>query len=102
MTLPTGYSNPTLYNSLTVQKIPQYIKVPIVGGQIDTSTFLFYNSDVNPPGSQYVAYWFDNNNTLINPTSGTATPFTVSGPTVTLTAPTLTSPTFATPPVPQT
>lgn len=102
--LPLANTRPTLWNANRQQVLPTYIKVPIVGGIIDNATQIFYTSDMNPPGTTYVAYWFGSDDVLVAPASGTATPFSVTSTPVTLTAPTLTVPTLsgATAPVPQT
>lgn len=101
--LPTGYSQPTLFNSFIPQQLPRYVKVPVINGAIDTTTAIPWTSDIDPPGSSYVAYWMDNNNTLIAPASGTASAFQITGSSMTLTVPTLTMPVYsAAAPVPQT
>lgn len=98
--LPTGDA-PYLFNSTRPQQLPPYTRIPIIGGQLDNNTGVFYNSNLQPPGTRYVAYYFDSNNVLIAPASGTATPFAVSATPVTLTVPTLTVPALGTAPVPQ-
>lgn len=101
--LPNGYSQPTLVNSYIIQQLPRYTKVPIVNGVIDTTTGIFWNSDVDPPGTNYEAYFMDNNNVIIAPVSGSATPFSIGASVATLTVPTLTMPVYSqTQPVPQT
>jgi len=103
LVLPNGYSQPTLVNSYIVQQLPNFTKVPIVNGAIDNTTGVFWNSDIDPPGTHYVAYFMDNNNALIAPSSGTATPFSIGGSVATITVPTLPQPVYsAAAPVPQT
>ena len=102
LVLPNGYSQPTVVNSYIIQQFPVFTKVPIVNGAIDNTTGVFWNSDIDPPGTQYVAYYMDNNNALIAPTSGTAMPFSIGGSVATLTVPTLPQPVYsAANPVPQ-
>lgn len=101
LTLPSGYTTPYLYNSAKSQAIPRYGKIPVTGGVIDSSTKLFWNADIVPPGSTYRFYWFDDNDSLIAPSSGTAGAFTVDAATETITAPTLTVPSSSSVPVPQ-
>ncbi len=102
--LPSGYSQLTMFNSYVTQALPLYIKVPIVNGTIDTTTGVPWNSDIDPPGTSYYAYFCDNNNAVIAPTSGSASPFSVGSSQYTLTVPTLSVPSYAssTPPTPQT
>lgn len=101
--LPQGYSQPTLINSYVQQQLGRYIRVPIVNGTIDTTTAIPWNSDIDPPDTAYVAYFFDNSNALIAPTSGSASPFSVGSATFTINVPSLPRPNYSgvTPPVPQ-
>lgn len=104
LTMPSasGVSyKPHLFNALLRQEIPRYIQVPIINGVIDPSTSPYWNADVDPPGTQYVAYWFDSNSVLVAPASGTATPFSIASVTQILTVPTLPVPTGSSVPVPQ-
>lgn len=102
--LPNGYSQPTIFNSYIPQQFSRYIKVPIINGAIDTTTGAFWNSDIDPPGTSYVAYFCDNNNAIIAPVSGSATLFTIANSTYQLNVPALPSPSYSgvTPPIPQT
>lgn len=97
------YTTPFLWAASRAQALPQYVKVPIVNGLIDQTTQLFFNANMDPPGTSYVAYWFDRNNAMIAPANGAATPFTVTSLTTTITVPTLTLPNYsgAVAPVPQ-
>ena len=45
-----------LYPSI---KLPLFQRIPIVDGALNDSCGLFYNSDVTPPGSQYLAWYYD-------------------------------------------
>lgn len=101
--VPNGYSQLTLTNSYVPQQLPRYIKVPIINGTIDTTTGVPWTSDIDPPGTNYVAYFCDNNNAVIAPTSGSASPFSVAGSTYTINVPTLTMPSYSgqVPPTPQ-
>lgn len=101
LNLPTtGYSAYTMISAGSPLYIPLNTKVPVIGGTV-SSAYLFYNADLVPPGSQYSAYWYSRQRVLINPPSGSATPFSVTAATTTVTAPTLTVPTYGTTPVPQ-
>lgn len=89
LSLPSGYTKHKLKNSLQPLTIPQTTKVPIVDGVIDQSTGVYYNADVNPPGTTYSAAVYDTSDTLIGSVVGT---ITVSAETTTVTIPTLTVP----------
>lgn len=91
-TTPEGFTAPYLWASQRRQDLPPTCKVLIVNGVIDSSTQLFYNANLNPPGTQYVAYYFSQDNVLIAPATGDAVPFTVTANPTTLTVPTLTAP----------
>jgi hypothetical protein len=93
--LPNGYSQPTLVNSYVTQQLGRYIKVPIVNGSIDQTTGVPWNSDIDPPGTAYVAYYCDNNNTIIAPATSTASAFTINSGMYTLTVPALPSPSYS-------
>jgi hypothetical protein len=101
LSLPTGYTNIKCFGSQLPQEIPRYIKVPIIAGQLDQTTQIFYTTDMDPPATQYFAYWFDRNNQLITPDPGTAVGFVVSTPVVTIAIPTLTLPSVGPAPTPQ-
>lgn len=85
---------PNLKSCLKYQPLPQFTKVPVIAGCIDQTTQVFYNADLNPPGTTYKAYWYTPESVLIAPAIGTAVAFSVTGTPVTLTVPTLTTPTY--------
>lgn len=97
------YTQPTLWNSYRYTQLPRYIQIPIIAGQIDQTTQVFLTTQQEPPGTQYVAYWFDAEGNLIAPTSGTATPFSITDITYIITPPTLNKPSYsgAVPPTPE-
>lgn len=103
--MPTGYSQPTLFGAVVRQTLPRYIKCPIVNGQIDQTTGLPWNSDIDPPGTGWVAYFYDNSDMLIAPGSGSAVAFSVAASAYTLSVPAgglpAPSQTSATTPIPQ-
>lgn len=92
LSLPAGYTTAQMDPKFPRQRIPTRIKVPIVNGMYDQQTLVLYNSSITPPNTQYVAYWYDPNDTLI---SGPSVLFTVSNPVVVLPTPTLTLPTVS-------
>lgn len=81
------------------QRLPQWIFIPIKQGVIDAATKLWYNADLNPPGTQYVAYWYDSLKRLV--VSGVPTPFTISTASHAISLPTITVPNNGTVPTPQ-
>lgn len=72
--------------------------IPILNGNFQLGS-LFYNEDVVPPGTQYVANYFDSTNTAVG--SQTAA-FTVTAGTFTIPAVTLTPPSVGSAPTPAT
>lgn len=91
-------------NSGVSERLPQFYKVPVDDGIPNASCGLFYNADINPPGSTYV-YW-----TYVGGTSGVparmiagpSSSFTVSSATITLPSLTLTLPSAGSAPDPDT
>lgn len=79
-------------NSYVRRVLPQWVQLPIrEGAFVGSPCGVPYNADINPPGSQYVAWYYDTNGKKIaGPTSAfivSATTFSV--PTATLTVPTV-------------
>lgn len=102
--LPNNYNEPRLWAANVLQKLPQFTKIPIVEGVLDTDSAVFFNEDLDPPNTTYFAYWFDQHDRLIAPTSGTAVGFSITADPHTITPPTLTVPSYAgaTDPTPET
>lgn len=72
-------------------RIPKYTDLRIVDGALAQSEpSLFYNADLNPPGTTYTAQFVDMFGTAIASVAGGA--FSVSNPTTTVTVPVLTVP----------
>lgn len=86
----------------TAQRLPIWIEVPINAGTFNQQTKIWYNSSIDPPNTQYVAYWYDGNNRRLFPATGDSpTPFvvnqfTVTGGTYTISIPMLTVPSVGT------
>lgn len=79
-----GHASPT-------EKFPQFAPIPIVEGLYNPSLGLYYNQDISPPGSTYIARYYDTTKRLI---AGPSIAFSVaSDPISTLPAATLTVPT---------
>lgn len=89
LSLPTGYSSAYFEPKFPRQRMPLRLKVPITNGLYDPATAVPFNTSIDPPNTQYVAFWFDVNNVQI---AGPSALFTVSGETVTPPTPTLTIP----------
>lgn len=86
--------------SFPFQRLPLWAKIPIIQGVFDSNSTLFFNADIDPPNTQYVAYFYDSANVRRGTSSGL---FTVSADPTTVTIPTLTAPTAAgAPPTPET
>ena len=77
--------------------LPDFMYAPIVNGKWNQSSGLFYNSDLTPPNSRYVAWYYDlSKRQLAGPTSN----FAASTATITLPELPLTSPAIGANPVP--
>lgn len=98
VSLPSTYTQPFLFHASKPTKLPRSIRVEIAAGKLDNSIKLYYTEDLNPPSTSYYAKWYDLQGNLI---ASTASPFTVSADTTTLTVPTLTVPTSGSAPTPQ-
>lgn len=73
----------------TSQRLPLWVTVPVVEGQVDTNTTLFYTNQMDPPNTRYSIYWFDMTWKRIYPIgslpaliSVTANPYVVTQPTL--------------------
>lgn len=63
-------------NVAGVDKIPIFALIPIIQGVPNANIGLFYNEDINPPTTQYVAYLYDAGRRQL---AGPSSTFTVSG-----------------------
>ena len=91
----------TLAGLPSPQRLPIWTVVPIVGGIYDNQTKVWQNKGMTPPGTQYVAYWYDLSRRRLFPPTGTSpTPFSINSTAFTMPTPTLTAPTSGTVPVP--
>jgi hypothetical protein len=98
--LPGDHTLAALDNSYA-NLIPLRTVIPIVEGVYNQNCSLYFNADIEPPNTQYVAYWYDATKKRIAP-SGDGTLFTVTADPHVLTPPTLTvPPTATTVPAPQ-
>ena len=70
--------------------LPQFAKVPIVKGYLNSSCGLFYNEDISPPETTYNVRFYDTTKRLID---GPSAAFTVTtNPINSIPEPTLTTP----------
>jgi hypothetical protein len=80
----TAWPSISLGNRFAKRTIPVARMLPIIEGKFDQSSWLYFNADVTPPGSQYVAYFYDTNDKQVAGWSSafrvTATGFTVPTP----------------------
>lgn len=73
------------------EQLPQFAMVPIIDGLYNTALGLYFNAEISPPGSTYIARIYDTTKRVIG---GPTAPFTVttdpinSIPSMTLTVPT--------------
>jgi len=93
-----NYANISVKGFQPQQRVPNFARVPIKAGKYHTEAALFYNEDLSPPNTRYVAYWYDSTDRQIN---GPSAQFTVTTDPFTPPTPTLTSPSVgAAPPSP--
>lgn len=84
--------------SLPRQRLPQGCKIPITDGNFDQNSRLWYNADIDPPNSQYFAWFYTNENKQI---AGPTDAFQITMPTTLIDVPTLPAPALNfTPPAP--
>lgn len=95
LALPGSYAAVSMDGTFPRARIPTNTVVPITDGTYNQNVQLYFNSDIEPPNTQYAAYFYDLSWTRIAP-SGTAALFTIATDPYTLVAPTLTAPTSAT------
>jgi hypothetical protein len=79
----------TLATQSPAQPLPLNTVIQITNGKADSQARVFYNADLRPPNSQYVAWWYDSTGTLI---AGPSVQFTVSTDPFSPPTPTLTTP----------
>lgn len=79
-------------------RIPRWITIPIVDGEIDSNSTLIYTADLEPPNTRYAIYYLDNTMEKVLASPGESDLFTVSAVETTITPPTLTVPTAPTEP----
>ncbi len=94
LAMPSGYVglNAFVAGFNPVMPLAQRWRFFIANGYIDAGSTLPYTTSLEPPNTQYAAFWYDLNDILINTTSAM---FTVSSSPVILTAPALAAPTAA-------
>ncbi len=83
LALPVGYTYSTIANQLIPQPIGNHIKVRIQQGAYDQSARIYQNVGIEPPNSQYVAYFYDNNDTQLGHTALftiATSPYTIAVP----------------------
>ena len=89
---PVGYSSASIKNQLVVQPIGDHIKVRIIQGVYDQAARIYQNLFLEPPNTQYVAYYFDNNDKELGHTglfTIATSPYTITQPTLALPAATI-------------
>lgn len=100
LALPTGYAQINLDQSPSPLRIPTATKIAIIGGVIDLTSGVYFNSDIEPPGSKYVFYFVDATNTQVGVGSGlltvNANPYIITVPTLTVPTSSVTVPVLET------
>ncbi len=82
-------------------RIPAWIRIPVVDGELSTEARVLNNADLEPPNSRYAAFWYDLTGRRV---AGPSALFAVSGDTYDIDAivPILTAPAASTgAPVPE-
>jgi hypothetical protein len=86
------------------EAIPQFTKIPVKDGLLNSSCGLFYNADLTPPASIYYAWIYVPNGPtaggVCRMIAGPSASFSVTAPTFEIPALTLTVPTVGTQPTP--
>ncbi len=72
------------------ETLPAFATIPIQNGLLNSNLGLFYNEDISPPNTTYIARWYDTTKRLV---SGPGSPFSVDSDPIVLTIPTPTAPT---------
>lgn len=87
----------SLGNRSSRRVIPIWSPIPIAEGAYGTNFGVWYNADITPHDSQYIAYYYDSNGVQI---AGPSSAFSVSSATFSVPALTLTVPTMGSNPTP--
>lgn len=87
----------SLGNRSTRRSVPVWAPIPVTEGAFGTDFGVYYNADLTPHNSQYIAYYYDSNGVQI---AGPSTAFSVSTPTFTVPSLTLTVPSMGSNPTP--
>ncbi len=83
LAFPTGYTSASIANQLIPQPIGDHIKVRVQQGVYDQSARIYQNASIEPPNTQYVAYYYDNNDTQLGHTALftiATSPYTITVP----------------------
>jgi len=89
----TAWTSVSMGDNYPAATLPVWARIPIVDGKFNASSGLFFNSDITPPGSKYVIYYYDSTGRRI---AGPSASISVTSdpidslPAVTLTAPSTT------------
>jgi hypothetical protein len=88
-----AYTGIYLNNLYPPLKLPTWYRIGILQGAYDTVARIYYNADLNPPNTRYVAYFYDIHKNLVG---GPTSLFAVTTDSTTITVPTLTKPSVPT------
>ena len=65
-----SYARVSLQNQYPPQRLPLWYRIPIVGGQYDSSARIYYTEDIEPPNTRYAAWFYDvHNRQIAGPTA---------------------------------
>jgi hypothetical protein len=92
-----AWPSATLGNRSLHRTLPIFAPIDIVEGVFDANAGVFYNEDLTPPGTQYVAWYYDSTGKQV---AGPSAAFTVTASSFTVPALTLTVPSIGPNPVP--
>jgi len=81
----TAWTSINVNTNVNGIQVPQFAMIPIVNGTPYAGLGLYYNADLTPPTTQYLAYLYDTSKRQV---AGPSSTFTVSA--ATFTPPTLT------------
>lgn len=95
--LGATWPSTTLGNRSIRRTLPVFAPINIVEGSFDPYAGVIYNEDLTPPGTQYVAWYYDTTGKQV---AGPSTAFTVTASSFTIPTLTLTVPSVGSNPVP--
>lgn len=93
---PIGYTQATVGNQLWPQPIGDHIQVRIQNGVYDQTVRIYQNQSIQPPQTQYAAYYYDNEGVNLGHTGLfviNSSPYTITYPSMSVPVATAITPT---------